>query len=129
MAHLLDTHSLLWLRKDDKRFKRSKWEPILFDSRAIVYVSIVSIWEIAIKRSLGKLDLDGTLEEFAQSLVDTLGFKILPVEIAHLSILETLPFHHRDPFDRLLIAQAIELGAVGVTNDPDWRNYPVKIDW
>lgn len=129
MDYLMDTHSILWLRNDNPLLERSKWERILFDSRNTVHVSIVSLWEIAIKRSLGKLDFDGTLDEFSRTLVINLGFKILPIELSHLTRLETLPFHHRDPFDRLLIAQAIEIGAMAVTDDPLWRRYPVKVKW
>src|SRR5205807_2351958 len=107
-----------WLREDNPRLKKSKWEPILFNSHNSVYVSIASLWEIAIKRSLGKLALDGSLEEFARTVVINLGFKIVSIEIAHLARLEQLPYHHRDPFDRILIAQTIDLDAVAVTDDP-----------
>ena len=127
--YMLDTHVLLWLREGNPRLKRSKWEPLLFSSRNTVYVSIVSLWEIAIKRSLGKLDLDGSLDDFARTLVTTLGFKILQIDVAHLTRLDALPFHHRDPFDRLLIAQAIELGAVAITDDAQWAMYSIKTKW
>ena len=129
MIYMLDTHALLWLRDGNPRFKRSTWEPVLFDSSNQVYVSIASLWEITIKRSLGKLELIGSVDEFSRTLVTTYKFNILPVEIGHLSRLEKLPWHHRDPFDRLLIAQTIELGAVAVTNDPMWRKYAVQTKW
>ncbi len=129
MRFLLDTHILLWMRLNDPRLDRARWEPILFDSANEVFFSIVSIWEIAIKRGLGKLKLQGTLEEFSRSLVTVQGFQILPIEVTHLARVEKLPLHHRDPFDRLLIAQAIELGATAITDDSDWKKYPVKIKW
>lgn len=129
MRYLLDTHVLLWLRGNDARFSRTKWEAVLFSGDNEVLVSVASLWEIAIKRSLGKLVMDGDLTEFGSSLETRLGFRLVPVELPHLSQLEKLPFHHRDPFDRLLISQAIEEGAVVITDDRQWKRYPVKIRW
>lgn len=129
MRYLLDTHAVLWLRNNDPRINRLKWENVLFDPENEVMVSIVSFWEIAIKRGIGKLSMDGSLEEFGRSLVTQQGFQILPIELSHLSRYERLPRHHGDPFDRLLIAQAIECGATAITDDPQWKAYPVKRNW
>ena len=129
MRYLLDTHAVIWMRENDPRFSRIKWEPVLYSPGNEVCVSIVSLWEIAIKRALGKLRFEGTLEDFAGTLETRQGFKLLQLEVPHLSHLEKLERHHRDPFDRLLIAQAIETGAVAVTNDRDWRAYPVRMEW
>jgi len=129
MRYLLDTHTLLWMRANDPRFSREKWETRLFGSENEILVSIVSIWEITIKRSLGKLTLNVPLEDFVGTLISNKNFHILPVEIHHLTQLERLPYHHRDPFDRLLIAQAIETKATAVTEDRHWHQYPVTTDW
>ncbi len=128
--YLLDTHTVLWWRSDDRRLPHRLDALLENTSRDHeILVSIVSIWEIAIKRQLGKLDLEGSLENFARTLTENHGFQLLPVEVPHLSRLEKLPGHHQDPFDRLLIAQAIEGGFTTITNDPVWKLYPVKIRW
>jgi PIN domain nuclease of toxin-antitoxin system len=117
------------MREGNPRLRRAKWEPVWSDPANVVYFSIVNLWEIAIKRSLGKLELEGSLEDFSQALQGQQGFRLLPIDVPHLSRLETLPSHHGDPFDRLLIAQALELGAHAVTDDPQWRRYAVKCEW
>ena len=129
MRFLLDTHTLLWLRADDPRLSRAKWESVLFAPGNEVLVSMVSLWEIAIKRSLGRLEFDGDLSGFGRTLETRHGFRLLALACPHLDRLARLPFHHRDPFDRLLIAQAIEEGAIAVTDDRNWRKYPVKLRW
>ncbi|NJL70299.1 MAG: type II toxin-antitoxin system VapC family toxin [Candidatus Competibacteraceae bacterium] len=129
MRYLLDTHILLWMRHADRRLSRERWEPVFYDSENEILFSLVSIWEIAIKRSLGKLDLDGELEDFARTLATEHGFRQLPVRLDEICRLESLPAHHRDPFDRLLIAQCIENDVVAVTNDPRWSAYPVQVEF
>lgn len=126
---LLDTHVLIWWRQDDKRLPH-KFDA-LFDPKSghEVLFSIVSLWEIAIKRTLGKLKLEGDLADFSRTLESRHGFRKLGIEVADLSRLERLPMHHADPFDRLLIAQSIEYGAIAVTNDTRWYDYKVKIDF
>jgi len=117
------------MRDGNPRLRRTKWEPVWNDPANEVYFSIVNLWEIAIKRSLGKLTLEGGLEDFSRTLQENQGFRLLPVEVPHLSRLEALPPHHGDPFDRLLIAQALELAAQAVTDDPQWKKYAVKCVW
>jgi len=129
MRYLLDTHTLIWLRENNPRLDRTKWEQVLFSPDNEILVSTISLWEITIKKALGKLDFEGPIEEFAATLESALGFRILPVESPHLGRLSRLPPHHGDPFDRLLIAQAIEEKAVAVTDDKNWKKYPVKIRW
>jgi len=130
MRYLLDTHVLLWWREDDPRLP-AHWDDLLNHSSSEhdILFSLVSIWEISIKRSIGKLKLDGATEDFARTLVTEHGFRQLPLEVHEISRTEKLPMHHRDPFDRLLIAQAIEAGATAVTNDPNWPAYPVKVEF
>ena len=90
-----------------------------------VLVSVASPWEATIKRSIGKLDfpedLDGMMREY--------GFALLPITLAHLAALSRLPLHHRDPFDRLLAAQAISEGVPIVTGDPQLAAYGVRVVW
>jgi len=129
MRYLLDTHTVIWLKENNPRLNRAKWEPVFFSADNEVLVSIVSLWEITIKKALGKFDFEGEIEEFAATLGSVQGFRMLPVEPTHLGRLGRLPAHHGDPFDRLLIAQAIEEKAIAVTNDRNWKKYPVKIRW
>lgn len=89
----------------------------------------MSLWEIAIKRTLGKLTLEGDLADFSQTLESRHGFLRLGLGVPELCRLDKLPLHHADPFDRLLIAQSIEHSAVAVTNDPKWLPYPVRTDF
>jgi PIN domain nuclease of toxin-antitoxin system len=107
MRYLLDTHTVLWMREGSPRLNRPKWEPIFFSEEHEILVSIASLWEVTIKSSLGKLHLSGSIQNFADDLQYHHGFTLLPIEPAHLTRLAQLPLHHRDPFDRLLIAQAL----------------------
>jgi PIN domain nuclease of toxin-antitoxin system len=129
MRYLVDTHALIWMREGNPRMTRAKWEPVFFSKDNDIFFSHVSLWEIAIKRSLGKLDLEGSLEDFEHGLRVEYGFSLLALEVSHFSRLETLPHHHGDPFDRLLIAQALEIGAIAVTDDAAWKKYRVKTRW
>ncbi|MGF1656177.1 MAG: type II toxin-antitoxin system VapC family toxin [Verrucomicrobiales bacterium] len=129
MRYFLDTHTILWWRLNDARLPHS-WDSIFSDApEHEILFSTVSLWEIAIKRGLGKLVLQGELADFARTLVIDHGFHQLTLEITDICRLEKLPHHHRDPFDRLLIAQAIEQGAIAVTDDPKWESYPIRIEF
>jgi PIN domain nuclease of toxin-antitoxin system len=125
MRVLIDTHVLLWAWEDDPRLGRNG-RKLLADPDQPVVVSIVSIWELAIKKSVGKLGLDLQLEVLVGSL-EEFGFELLPVHPAHALLLAQLPFHHRDPFDRTLIAQAKHEGLHLLTADPQMRTYDVDI--
>lgn len=128
MRVLLDTHSFLWFLTDDRRLSESALA-IMQDPDNDVVLSMASLWEIAIKPTLKKLDLAKPFAElFPQEMIDNeLG--LLPILLKHLSILTTLPFHHRDPFDRLIISQAMveELPVIG--RDPAFAHYPVRLIW
>lgn len=129
MRYLLDTHTVLWMRENNPRLNRAKWESIFYSPDNEIFVSIASLWEMTIKRSLGKLDFEGSIEEFAADLEMRHGFTLLPIVPTDLSRLQTLPRHHGDPFDRLLIAQALEQGATAVTNSRNWKKYRCKVQW
>jgi PIN domain nuclease of toxin-antitoxin system len=120
MTFLLDTHVLLWWL-DNPRLLSRQAKKAIEDGRNRIYVSAAVAWEIAIKKSLGKLDAPDDLEE----MIDANRFNPLPVTIAHALGVLALPDHHRDPFDRLLIAQALHEGFRLVTRDEEIAKYPV----
>jgi PIN domain nuclease of toxin-antitoxin system len=105
MQFLLDTHVLIWLLEGNKNLSNVAKSTIEDDNNSL-YLSVASLWEITIKLSLGKLDLQISVEDMVESFLIPGGIEILPIEIRHLSILRDLPLHHRDPFDRIIIAQA-----------------------
>jgi len=118
---LLDTHVYLWsLASPDRLSARLQAE--LRDRQVPVYVSAVSVWECAIKRRLGRLSFPDHIDLVAA--IDASGFTELPVTAAHAARTETLPDLHRDPFDRLLIAQALEEAVTLVSADRQVRTYP-----
>lgn len=106
MRLLLDAHAFLWFVLGDPRLVQTALDQIL-DPAQVKLVSPASYWEIAIKISLGKYTLNEPYDEFMQRGIFGNGFNILPIEPKHTAALTTLPFHHRDPFDRLLVAQAL----------------------
>ena len=124
MRFLLDTNAFLWWRDDSPRLSPRASEEI-GDPDNDVYISISSLWEIAIKRKLGKLRFP---EPFDQVMAEE-GFNLLTVGYLHLDALSDLPLHHRDPFDRLLIAQSIAENVAVVTNDPKFALYDVRVFW
>jgi len=115
MKCLLDTHIILRLAENSPKLS-SAIKDIILDEANTKYVSIASCWEVVIKLSLNKLDLVGGTSEFYRIIYEN-GFELLHVSKEHLIVLETLPFHHRDPFDRLLIATATADGLVLLTDD------------
>ncbi|MBY0580897.1 MAG: type II toxin-antitoxin system VapC family toxin [Rickettsiales bacterium] len=112
MKFILDTHILLWWLVDDKKLSFQTKE-IITDSKNIIYVSSVNIWEIEIKKSLGKLKAP----EIDSKIIADCQFEELPVRIKHVIVLKSLPNHHNDPFDRLLICQSIVEKAKLLTDD------------
>ncbi len=127
MNLLLDTHAMLWFVAGDARLSRRSRQAIEA-ATTVNYVSMASWWEIAIKRSLGKLTLDDSLEEFMKQRTAE-GFRLLPLEPPHLHSLVELPFHHRDPFDRLIICQAMVENMAICTGDKNFKHYPARLVW
>lgn len=121
MKLLLDTHIALWAVSDDPRLTPQARE-LIAAPRNLVFVSAVSIWEIAIKHSLGRGDMpvsgSEALEYFRQS-----GYRMLPVSPEHAAAVETLPAHHQDPFDRLLVAQSMAEPLRLLTRDTSVARY------
>ena len=128
MRLLLDTHSLLWFLLADKALSQPAKQAIL-DPNHEKLVSPASYWEIAIKISLGKYTLHHPFEAFWSLGLNRTGFQVLPIEVRHAAIVATLPFHHRDPFDRLLIAQAAADNLTIVSADEQFDSYGVAGIW
>ena len=123
MRCLLDTHALLWWLADDDRLGPEA-RALIADPVTSVLVSVVSVWEIVVKQRIGKLRAD--IGEGLRA-VERQGFTLLAIAPAHLRGLAALPAHHRDPFDQLLIAQAIAERARFLTDDRNAAAYPVTI--
>lgn len=123
MRFLLDTHALLWWADDDDRLKPPERDAIKSED-AVVWVSAASIWEISIKRSLGRIELDAA--DLEQELARN-NFLELPMTWQHAEAAGSLPRHHNDPFDRMLIAQAQSEQLVLVSYDPAFRAYDVAL--
>ncbi|MFQ5448183.1 MAG: type II toxin-antitoxin system VapC family toxin [Saprospiraceae bacterium] len=121
MEILLDTHILLWFVKGDARLVVPKRDAIT-DPANHILVSLVSLWEIAIKTSLGKLDIPAALDLLVPEDMDFLN-----ITLAHIQLVQTLPFHHKDPFDRMLIAQALAEDIHIMTDDKNFSSYGVKV--
>ena len=128
MNLLLDTHALLWFALDDPQLS-STAQSLIVDPANIKSVSPASYWELAIKISLGKYKLTVPFDQFMDSAIHKNGFRIVPLDVRHANFLVALPFHHRDPFDRMIIAQAIVDGMLIVSNDPALDAYPIKRLW
>jgi PIN domain nuclease of toxin-antitoxin system len=128
MKVLLDTHAFIWWDSDPT--KLSPEARAACEERAnVVLLSVASAWEMQIKLQLGKLVLRLPLAEVVTSQQQTNDIQVLPVALGHVLALQSLPAHHKDPFDRLLIAQANVEGAVLVSHDPVFAHYPVKLLW
>lgn len=124
--YLLDTHTLLWvLYKEDSLSAYAK--NVILDDNDI-FVSIASLWEIAIKQSIGKLEINESIESIAQ-ICKKEGFYILSIKPSHLDYLKKLPQIHGDPFDRLIISQAAIEGLIIVTKDAKLPAYGIRTLW
>ena len=127
MNILLDTHALIWFLNGDKLISGNA-KAAIENTDNIKIVSIASIWEIAIKISLNRLSLPKGLMHFL-NLIEDNGFEILPISIEHTLTVAKLDFIHRDPFDRLLIAQCKTGNLSIVTKDDDIKRYDVSTIW
>jgi PIN domain nuclease of toxin-antitoxin system len=128
MNLLLDTNAFLWLDADP-----GKLSPVAkkacADLNNQLWLSVASVWEMQIKRTLGKLRLQHSVRETVLAQQNTNGIQVLPVELAHTFELESLPLQHKDPFDRLLIAQAKFRGWAIVSHDSEVSQYGVNVIW
>jgi PIN domain nuclease of toxin-antitoxin system len=127
MANLLDTHALIWFIEGD-RLLSDKALSAINDKAYFNFVSIASIWEIAIKLNVEKLKLQTSFLGI-QKKMDENGFKLLPVNFEHTLILKDLPLHHRDPFDRMIIAQSISEDLTIISREKNFSLNPIKLLW
>jgi PIN domain nuclease of toxin-antitoxin system len=125
---LLDTHTFLWFLLEDPQLSPTASD-VIIDPTNDIEVSPATYWEIAIKISLGKYELPEPYDIFIEREIMTNDFHILPIEPKHTAVLTTLPFYHRDPFDRLLIAQAMVEAIPILSVDTAFDAYPVTRLW
>jgi len=127
MNILLDTHTLLWYLEDSKNLS-SKAAEIIEDPSNTLRVSIASLWEISIKLGLGKLSLQNSFSEL-EEVLQQLKIEVLPITFSDTECYLNLPLHHRDPFDRILVAQAINHSLVLVSRDVAFDAYDLQRLW
>jgi PIN domain nuclease of toxin-antitoxin system len=128
MNVLLDTHAFLWFVQDDLKLSNAA-RALIESGETRPFLSIASLWEIAIKMSLGKLELTQPYEEFIPQQLAANGIGILNITIEHTAAVASLPFHSRDPFDRLLVVQSKIEEMTLVSADPAFDTYDVKRVW
>lgn len=127
MNNLIDTHAFIWFLNGEDQLS-DKAKKAIEDEGAVNFISIASLWEIAIKISLGKLELNTPFSEISEQISKN-GFQILPITFEDTLILSTLPFHHRDPFDRIIISQSLNNKLTIISKDEYFNDYQVDLTW
>jgi PIN domain nuclease of toxin-antitoxin system len=125
---LIDTHVFIWYIQNSERLPNSV-STVINDGDNKILLSIASIWEMAIKQSTGKLNLGVPYIGFIEEQMRLNNIELLPISLNHIELVITLPFHHRDPFDRILIAQAIAEDILLISADSVFALYPVQRMW
>ena len=128
MKYLLDTHSLIWFFAGHPNLS-NKVREIMEDDNHQKLISLVSVWEMGIKQSKGKFNLSLPLEDYINNNIKLEDFDSLPIKLNHVSLITSLPFHHNDPFDRLLIAQSIIENIPILSKDIAFDAYDVNRLW
>ena len=128
MQLLLDTHTLLWFCLNDSQLSRAAGE-VMADDENELFVSPASFWELAIKISQRKYSLPKPLDKFLNTMLDEQDFNLLPISVAHVANVSSMPFHHKDPFDRMLVAQSLVEGWPIVSKDDMLDVYGVNRIW
>ncbi|MFN6464105.1 MAG: type II toxin-antitoxin system VapC family toxin [Nostoc sp. DedVER02] len=126
MRQLLDTHIFIWFVMGDPRISISMRSQIENNENLL---SIASVWEMAIKHSIGKLNFGLTFDEFIEQQIIRNGIELVPITIDHIIAVATLPLHHRDPFDRILIAQALVENIPILSADKIFDAYSIERLW
>ncbi|MEH2316088.1 type II toxin-antitoxin system VapC family toxin [Nostoc sp.] len=126
MRQLLDTHIFIWFVMGDSRISVSLKSQIENNENLL---SIASVWEMAIKHSIRKLNFGLAFDEFIEQQIIRNGIELLPITIHHITIVATLPLHHRDPFDRILIAQSVVENIPILSADKTFDAYPIERLW
>jgi len=127
MDNLLDTHTFIWFVEGDTLLS-AKARKAIEEKGVENFVSIASLWEIAIKISLGKLELKTPFSRILEEIVKN-GFKLLPITFEDTLTLSNLPFHHRDPFDRIIISQCISRNIAALSKDRAFESYEITVIW
>ncbi|RYU85877.1 type II toxin-antitoxin system VapC family toxin [Mucilaginibacter terrigena] len=127
MKILLDAHTLIWFTEGDAKLSFNAKTEIAKDENQR-FISIASLWEIVIKTSIGKLELNQSIID-VKTVLDVNNISLLGINFNHLSILLNLPQHHKDPFDRLIISQAISENLTIISSDQHFSAYPVPVIW
>jgi PIN domain nuclease of toxin-antitoxin system len=127
MKVLLDTHAFLWFVNDDPQLSLAA--KTLMESEVDLLLSVASLWEISIKVGIGKLDLPKLFDVFIPEQLELNEIELLPIELRHLTPLTSLPLHHRDPFDRLLISQSLVEEWTILSADKIFDRYAVNRSW
>jgi PIN domain nuclease of toxin-antitoxin system len=125
---LLDTHTLLWWIADDERLS-SRASALIADGANEVLVSAASAWEIVVKSALGRVGVPAPVDRFFTAQLEANAFVPLPIQMRHALGLAALPGVHRDPFDRILVAQAVAEDLTLVSRERVLRRYPVAVEW
>lgn len=130
MRLLLDTHTFIWYLTDNSHLSNQVLE-LINDENNQILLSIASLWEIAIKQSIGKLSFNQPLpfDIFIAQQLNLNDFSLLDIKISHVAVVSSLPLHHRDPFDRLLIAQSVGENIPLLSADEIFDAYPVQRLW
>jgi PIN domain nuclease of toxin-antitoxin system len=127
VRYLLDTHALIWFANNDSQLSTTALS-LIKGEKNTCFINVATLWEITIKSSLGKLDLKIGIEEFSKRVLKN-GIGITPISVNHLKIYEILPLHHKDPFDRIIIAQSIADNITVITKDKIFKAYTSNIIW
>ena len=128
MKYLLDTHTVLWFLEGQSRLSENVKQVLNDNLSSDLYVSIASLWEMVIKESVGKLEFNLTTSDFIKKLKEN-DMTLIGISPEHIEHIKTLPFHHRDPFDRLLIATAQIENMIFLTSDEHIHQYAVQWIW
>lgn len=128
MRLLLDTHAFLWFVLGDARLSDAARSHIE-DANNVKYLSVASVWEMAIKSSTGKMIFHRPLADLIAELLERNGFDLLPIGLDHVLAVEAMPFHHKDPFDRLIVSQSLGEGLRLVSIDATVDSYGVDRLW
>lgn len=128
MKIVLDTHTFIWWDSERTKLSATALHHCQDQTNTLI-LSVASVWEMQIKHQLGKLILKLPLADIIEAQRTTNNIEILPIHLPHVLALESLPAYHRDPFDRLIIAQANVEGAIVLSCDPVFKKYPVNVEW
>ena len=128
MKYIIDTHVVLWIIDNNSQLSQ-KVKEIYLDENNEILLSMASIWEMAIKISLKKLEIPGTLSDFVKYHIIANNIRILDIRLSHIYRIENLPYHHRDPFDRLIISQSIDENIPIISSDFRFDKYEIDRIW